>query len=462
LFNPTLANGSKNIAFICHSALQISSLLRYYDGWSVVGFAISTLRGGRLQVFLVSEMVKMQDKVSTLVERIFPERQIYHRSGGTVNYISVSPLQQSIIAIGGGAVALWCIFATAAFMLGSPGGVMNSDLAQENAKLERWFKEAAAKEELARLLLLERSEAFAEATDELEERHQRLKLVLDALAGSEELEISALRGNGAEMLIEASIDNSDPRQSREQIVEAAGIEVVGVRAKINRLEAEQTLFLNAAENLAVERAEKARGILKLTGVGVNRIVDTGNAVGGPLVDMLALSAGEASTPEERAFTERVIQVGARLEEARHFEGLVDSMPLAWPSSVPLRITSNYGFRADPFSRRSAWHAGIDMGAGAYGRRVPITASGPGTVAFAGRKSGYGRVVYIDHGNGFQSRYGHLASISVTKGDVVAIGDTLGIMGSSGRSTGRHLHFEVLFQNKAYEPSKFLKAGQYVH
>ena len=407
-------------------------------------------------------MAKLQDKATSLVERVFPERQIYHRSGGTVNYISVSPLQQSIITIGGGAVALWCIFATAAFMLGSPGGVMNSDLAQENAKLERWFKEATAKEELAQLLLMERSEAFADATDELEERHQRLKLVLEALAGSEELEISALRGDGAEMLIEASIDNSDPRQAREQLIKAEGIEVVGVRAKISRLEAEQNQFLNAAENLAVQRAETARGILQLTGVGVSRIVDTSAAIGGPLVDMLSLSASEATTPAEQAFSDRVIQVGARLEEARHFEGLVNSMPLAHPSSVPLRITSNYGFRADPFSRRSAWHGGIDMGAGSYGRRVPITAAGPGTVVYAGRKSGYGRVVYIDHGNGFQSRYGHLASISVSKGDAVAIGDTLGIMGSSGRSTGRHLHFEVLFQNKAYEPSKFLKAGQYVH
>ncbi len=407
-------------------------------------------------------MVKLQDKATTLVERIFPERQIYHRSGGTVNYISVSPLQQSIIAIGGGAVALWCIFATAAFMLGSPGGVMNSDLAQENAKLERWFKEAAAKEELARALLLERSEAFGDATDELEARHRQLKLVLEALAGSEELEISALRGNGAEMLVEASIDNSDPRQAREQNIEAAGIEVVGVRAKINRLEADQSQFLDAAENLAVERAEKARGILQLTGVGVNRILDTGTAMGGPLVDMLALSANDAANPAERAFSDRVVQVGARLEEARHFEGLVENMPLASPSSVPLRVTSNYGFRADPFSRRSAWHGGIDMAPRSYARRVQITAAGPGTVAFAGRRSGYGRVVYIDHGNGFQSRYGHLASISVSKGDEVAIGATLGIMGSSGRSTGRHLHFEVLFQNKAYEPSKFLKAGQYVH
>ena len=103
-----------------------------------------------------------------------------------------------------------------------------------------------------------------------------------------------------------------------------------------------------------------------------------------------------------------------------------------------------------------------MGAGAYGRAVPITASGPGKVVFAGNKSGYGRVVDVDHGYGFRSRYAHLRSISVKRGDEVVIGDKLGIMGSSGRSTARHLHFEVMFQGKPYDPRHFLKAGQHVH
>ena len=103
-----------------------------------------------------------------------------------------------------------------------------------------------------------------------------------------------------------------------------------------------------------------------------------------------------------------------------------------------------------------------MGAGAYGGRVPITATGPGTVVFAGTKSGYGRVVDVDHGFGFRSRYAHLRSISVKRGDEVVIGDKLGIMGSSGRSTGRHLHYEVIVQGKGYDPRHFLKAGQHVH
>ena len=123
------------------------------------------------------------------------------------------------------------------------------------------------------------------------------------------------------------------------------------------------------------------------------------------------------------------------------------------------MTSPYGLRVDPFTKRPAWHNGIDFGA--Y-YKAPIAAAGPGVVTIAGRRSGYGRLVEIDHGHGFRSRYAHLNSISVKKGDTVAIGDTIGLMGSSGRSTGPHLHYEVWFNDKPYDPIDFLKAGRHVH
>lgn len=407
-------------------------------------------------------MVKWRTKTKSLFERVFPERQIYHRSGGTVNYISVSPFQQSVMAIGAFAMVGWFIFATASYLLGTSAGGIDGDFSRENARLTRWVQELRAKEALSRSLLEERTDAFQRATVDFEDRHETLELLLKALEGSEDLEVTALRGDGAEFLVDASIDVADPRQSREAIITTASLEVVGVRAQIDRLRAEQEAFLNKAENIAVERAERARGILELTSVGLNRLNPEAGGTGGPLVDILAVGTADITDPEERAFAERVIQVAARLDEARNYEDIVGSLPLAMPSSVPIRVTSAYGLRADPFTRRSAWHSGIDMGAGAYGRAVPITAAGPGTVVFAGNKRGYGRVVDVDHGHGFRSRYGHMRSISVKRGDTVAIGDTLGIMGSSGRSTGRHLHFEVLFQGKAYDPRHFLKAGQHVH
>ena len=398
-------------------------------------------------------MAKWRSQVRSTFERIFPERQIYHRSSGTVNYIAVSPLQQSIMTVGAIAFLGWFIFATGVYMLGGSGGGIDGTSDREKARLERWVQELRAKEALARSLLEERTDAFQRAIVKAEERHDTLELLLNTLEGSEDLEVTALRGNGAEFLVDASIDNADPRTSREDAVQSASLEVVGVRAQINQLQAEQDKFLNKAEIIAVERAERARGILELASVNTNNIGAFTEGTGGPLVDILAIGSSGITDPEERAFAERVIQVAARLDEARNFESIVNSIPLAIPSTVPIRVTSEYGFRADPFNQKLAWHAGIDMGAGNYPGKVPITAAGPGTVSFVGVRTGYGYIVEIDHGFGFKSRYGHLRkkSFAVKKGDEVAIGDRLGYMGSSGRSTGRHLHYEILLQGKPYDP-----------
>ncbi|CAI8390232.1 MAG: Murein DD-endopeptidase MepM [Hyphomonas sp. TMED17] len=114
---------------------------------------------------------------------------------------------------------------------------------------------------------------------------------------------------------------------------------------------------------------------------------------------------------------------------------------------------------DPISNRPGWHYGIDIGAA---WNAPIVAAGPGKVIFAGRKTGYGKVVDIDHGQGYISRYAHLNQIRTRRGDIVAVGDDIGTMGSSGRSTGPHLHYEIFINGKRSNPVEFLKAGKHVY
>ena len=403
-------------------------------------------------------MWKLSTRAQAVFDRVFPERQIYHRSGGTVHYISVSPWQQAMLAAGVTAVAGWTVFTSVSYVVGSGNGSFASAEERDVARYKRWVQELRAKDALSRTLLEERTDAFQRATAEFEDRHQTLKVLLDALEGSDDLEVSALRGDDANFLLKASIDEADRRQGLNRARPGGSLERVGVRARIDKLRAEQKEFLDDAEDLAVQRAERARGILKLTAVGTGRI-EAQREMGGPVVAMTALSPDEFDTPEEAAFAQRVAHVAARLEEARYYESIIDNLPLAQPVGVPARLTSNYGLRVDPFSKRPAWHNGIDMAA--Y-YKAPIAAAGPGTVTYAGLRSGYGRLVEIDHGHGFKSRYAHLKSISVKKGDKVAIGDTVGLMGSSGRSTGPHLHYEVWFHDKPYDPIDFLKAGRHVH
>ncbi len=116
--------------------------------------------------------------------------------------------------------------------------------------------------------------------------------------------------------------------------------------------------------------------------------------------------------------------------------------------VPGRQSSGFGWRSDPINHNAKFHRGTDIRA-PHG--TPIDAAGNGVVIFAGRQSGYGNVVYIDHGGGLVTRYGHMQKILATKGEVVAAGQLIGKVGATGRATGPHLHFEVRLDGRAVNP-----------
>jgi len=137
--------------------------------------------------------------------------------------------------------------------------------------------------------------------------------------------------------------------------------------------------------------------------------------------------------------------------------------IAVPSDKPVRtdveFTSGFGTRSDPFHAGAAFHPGIDLAA-AYG--TPIYATADGTVIHAGWNSGgYGNLVEIDHGRGITTRYGHMSAILVREGDHITRGEQVGRMGSTGRSTGNHLHYEVRIDGRPVNPIPFMKSTDYV-
>ena len=406
---------------------------------------------------------EVKARARALFDRVFPERQIYHRSGGSVRYVSVSPIQQAVFAGGATLVAGWCVFASVSTLLQGPTNSFQSNADDRKiAKIERWLQASQAREAAALSLLEEKTIAFTNATTEFERRHATLKTLLGALKDNEaEVEKYALNGTGGKILLDSTIEEADARTSRPSQGVTASVEVAGFRAQIDSLRAEQASFLDDAEDRAVERAERMRGVLRLTGVAVGRVVDQSNTfAGGPLLEVEPTNFSSVDLNNDgQDFSLRVREVKARLAEAQFFEDLILAMPLGAPVGVKYRETSGYGKRRDPFSGRLAWHAGLDMGAF---RNAPVTSTAPGKVIYAGRKAGYGRVVEVDHGFGFMTRYGHLASINVKKGDSVILGQKLGGMGTTGRSTGVHLHYEVHFRGKTYDPIKFLRAGKHVH
>jgi murein DD-endopeptidase MepM/ murein hydrolase activator NlpD len=137
--------------------------------------------------------------------------------------------------------------------------------------------------------------------------------------------------------------------------------------------------------------------------------------------------------------------------------LTKSLPLSMPMAS-YRLTSPFGMRRDPFNGRPAFHPGVDLAA-PYG--TPVYATAPGTVVYAGWESGYGKLVEIDDGNGISTRYGHLHRFTVVVGERVAAGTQIGDEGSTGRSTGPHVIYEVRVNGKPQDPEKFYSLGQVI-
>jgi murein DD-endopeptidase MepM/ murein hydrolase activator NlpD len=211
------------------------------------------------------------------------------------------------------------------------------------------------------------------------------------------------------------------------------------------MEARQLAFVERLTRFAdarARRAETAMRKLNLDPQSMSRAAQ--QAMGGPFE---ALAATDNIDP-------RFERLGLSLARMTVLERALDGIPQVVPASVRA-ITSGFGYRRDPFNGRGAMHAGIDF-KGAIGS--PIFAAAGGRVSFAGQKSGYGNAIEITHGNGMLTRYAHLSRIGVKVGQQVAAGTTIGGLGSTGRSTGPHLHFEVRINDRAVNPRPFLEAA----
>jgi murein DD-endopeptidase MepM/ murein hydrolase activator NlpD len=409
-------------------------------------------------------MSEFGSRARAFFDRMFPERQIYHRSGGTVRYVSLSPGKQALLALGAVSLAGWCVYATTSTVLqNNQANASNAEVARERAKWERWLNESRAQAAASQALLQERTRQFDRATADFESRHEVLRSLLE-YAGGSSLQLAAnhpIERDGARIIMAAAIDEAEPRQSRAVASEPYQVTSVGFRARAARLDADQEQTLSQLEDNVEQHTEQTRGVLALTGISMTTLTgpdsETENG-GGALVpqDFVAYLRDSGLNP---AFAKRVEQVAARISESRRLNDIAASTPLAAPVAVDYRETSGFGTRVDPFTGRTAYHSGLDMAAF---ERAPVVSTSPGIVVYAGTRNGYGNCVEIDHGHGFKTRYAHLRDIQVQPGERVAIGQRIGSMGSTGRSTATHLHYEVWFRGRAVDPVNFLRAGRHVH
>ncbi|HEY1708148.1 MAG TPA: peptidoglycan DD-metalloendopeptidase family protein [Rhizomicrobium sp.] len=239
-----------------------------------------------------------------------------------------------------------------------------------------------------------------------------------------------------------------------------GLRVLAAQTdRLNRISADETRYLVEAEGQVSSRVNGIETVLRRTGINPNQLeqrADASQAVGGPMVPLEKVSLVGIS---DQAFQSAYRSAAGEIAELNNLLSAVAHVPLTTPvHGSQFERTSGFGARVDPFTQRFSFHPGVDF-AGPWGAQV--TATAPGTVVFAGQRGGYGNMVEIDHGLGMRTRYGHLSAILVRPGVQVAKGTPVGRLGSTGRSTGPHVHYEVWYDNVVRNPSTFIEAGHHV-
>jgi len=255
---------------------------------------------------------------------------------------------------------------------------------------------------------------------------------------------------------EARLESRAPVIAKPQANQFAKVQggvdnvLVRLQSSLDQVERRQMAALSSVEDSMESRVRRMRGVFTDLGLDMAQLeaATPRSGVGGPFVPV---KLGADAGPFERQLN-RINATRAQVERLNRTLALV---PYRKPVIGEVEFTSGFGVRSDPFLGRPAMHTGLDFRA-ATGD--PVRATANGKVASSGWMGGYGRMVEIDHGNGLSTRYGHLSEIHVKVGETIKIGQVIGAVGSTGRSTGPHLHYETRIDGDAVDPQKFLRAG----
>jgi murein DD-endopeptidase MepM/ murein hydrolase activator NlpD len=244
--------------------------------------------------------------------------------------------------------------------------------------------------------------------------------------------------------------NNNPQPNKFAKIQGVDNVIVRLQTSLDQVEGRQIAALSSVEDNMESRVRRMRGVFSDLGLDMAQLeAATPRAgMGGPYVPVkLASDAG----PFER----QLYRINITRSQVERLNRTLALVPYRKPVIGEVEFTSGFGVRSDPFLGRPAMHTGLDFRA-AMGD--PVRATANGKVASSGWAGGYGRMVEIDHGNGLSTRYGHLSEIGVKVGDTIKIGQVIGAVGSTGRSTGPHLHYETRIDGEAVDPQKFLRAG----
>ena len=350
----------------------------------------------------------------------FPDREFFMRSEGQVRFITISSRVQKAAA--GTAVFVALVWAVS---LAIAGWAQYSASADRASLLSREAKVATSEERLAAY-----GDNLEAVSSDLDRRMEFIEGVAELLP--------------ADMKVDTRIsDSSGEAAATVEKVSAAFPQA----AELARIEARQLAVVEGLTRYADWRAQRAADALKKLEINPDAVVRSSErqAMGGPLEGL--------STDANGTIDPRFERLGLSMARMSALEQALEGVPQFAPANGI--ITSKFGYRRDPFNRRAAMHNGLDF-RGATG--APIYAAAKGRVTFVGRKGGYGNTVEITHGNGLMTRYAHMSAFRAKVGETVQPGEVIGAIGSTGRSSGPHLHFEVRSNGRPLNPRTFLETA----
>ena len=355
----------------------------------------------------------------------FIDREFFMRANGQVRFLKISAqLQRRAAFTFASVIGLWLLVTFGMAINQVTVSAQRLALSEQEAKIE------SAEERVASY-----RGSIDEVTKDLERRQEMLESLGDQYLGDvSETEAQAPAGSS-----ESREEEKAVKTISAMVPEAAGLV---------RIEARQIRFAENMTKMAQARTLKAEAAIRQFGLNPAVLArQARNAQGGLFEPFFGKGKKDVRDP-------RFLKLAAALGRMDAMERALAAIPTAMPAAS-MMMSSGFGYRSDPFTGGGAMHAGLDF-KGPVG--TPILAAAEGKIVLAGFNGGYGNTIEIRHANGLVTRYAHLSGLNVRRGQMVDRGVQIGRMGSSGRSTGSHLHFEVRLNGQAINPRKFLEAN----
>jgi len=438
------------------------------------------------------------DSINAKLERYLPEKRLFLRSEESTRFVRLRALPQAVIILGTGAFVAWTIIASSIVFMEAIGSTdLREQTRREQVYFERRLTELAAERDRSAAEAQAANDRYAEAMDRVarmqgtllasEQRRAEMESGIDTLQGSlrdrirerdtararlaeleststsDELMLTAARLAEVEQTLDFMLSAlSDTAQERETVVAMAESTSQQVEhlALENRLiqDRNHRIFSQLEQAVEVSMLPLER-MFSAAGIQPEQLLQqVRSGYQNRTASLMPISISTSGTLDPMGDEARANGVIAALEEINLYRLAAQRTPFAMPVRAGVRQTSGFGTRRDPRTGGRRMHNGVDW-AGPQG--TPILSTGAGTVTHAGRQGGYGNLVIVRHDFGIETYYAHLHTINVNVGQRVSRGDRIGGMGTTGRSTGVHLHYEIRVGGRPINPMTYIRAAQNV-